>query len=148
MYQICSFPSTEDWSQEVQMQSDESAIRAMHETFMAAVNAVDLDRVLSLIAADAVFLAPGQAPFGRDGFPAGFEAGHRQFKLHCVSVMEELVVSGDVAHSVCKDSLTLTPRGGGATTALAGYRLTVYRKQNDGSWRLSRDAHTLQPAER
>jgi ketosteroid isomerase-like protein len=59
--------------------------------------------------------------------------------------LQEVVVAGDVAYTLCKDSLSLTPRAGGAPMALAGSRITIYRKQRDGSWRLARDAHTLAP---
>jgi ketosteroid isomerase-like protein len=41
--------------------------------------------------------------------------------------------------------LSVTPRAGGETVQLAGYRLTVYRKQPDGRWLLARDAHTVVP---
>jgi len=130
------------------MESDERAIRAIHRVWMEAVNAGDLDRLLGLMTEDVVFLGPDQAPFGRDGFPAGFSAGHQQFQIRCTSELEEVVVAGNVAHTRCKDSLSLTPRTGGEITELEGHRLTVYRKQPDGSWLLARDAHTLSPVSR
>ena len=51
------------------MGSDERAIREVHTTWIDAVNAGDLGRLLTLMADDVVFLNPGRAPFGRDGFP-------------------------------------------------------------------------------
>jgi uncharacterized protein (TIGR02246 family) len=128
------------------MEEDERAIRALHATWMAAVNAGDLDRLLGLMTEDVVLLGPGQTPTGRDGFSAAFTGGHRQYKVHCTSALEEIVVAGDIAYSLCKDKLSITPRAGGAATALQGDRITIYRKQPDGSWRLARDAHTLTPA--
>lgn len=128
------------------MHPDESAIRALHDTWMDAVNAGDLARLLPLMADDVVFLSPGQPPTGRDHFEQVFSGGHRQFELRCVSELQEVVVAGAVAHSYAKDSLSLLPRGGGERLELAGYRLTVYRKQADGRWLLARDAHTLVPA--
>jgi ketosteroid isomerase-like protein len=44
--------------------------------------------------------------------------------------------------------LSVTPKSGGATTQLAGHRLTVYRKQPASHWLLARDAHTLSPVEK
>jgi uncharacterized protein (TIGR02246 family) len=128
------------------MGSDERAIRELHTTWIDSVNAGDLERLLALMADDVVFLSPGRAPFGRDGFPAGFESAHRQFQIHCISELEEVSVVGEVAYTRCRDSLSLTPRDGGAATELAGHRLTVYRKQPAGRWLLARDAHTLSPA--
>lgn len=125
------------------MGSDEHAIREVHTTWIDAVNAGDLACLLGLMADDVVFLSAGRAPFGREGFPAGFSGAHQEFRLRCVSEVEEIEVAGDMAYTRCRDSLTLTPRAGGATTALAGHRLTIYRQQPDRRWLLARDAHTL-----
>lgn len=127
------------------MQTDEQAIRAMHGTWIAAVNAGDLDCLLDLMTDDALLLNPGGAPVSKQGFPAVFSGGHQQFRLHCSSEIEELVVAGDFAYSRCRDALTGTPHGGGEALQLAGYRLSVYRRQADGRWLLARDAHTLTP---
>ena len=97
------------------------------------------------MADEVVFLNPGQAPFGRDGFPAGFSAAHQQSRIRCISELEEIVVVGEVAYTLCRDSLSVTPRAGGEATELAGHRITIYRKQPDGRWLLARDAHTLSP---
>ena len=127
------------------MQADEQAVRDHHATWMAAVNAADLDRLLPMMTEDVVLLNPGGPPLGRDGFSAAFLGGHAQFDLRCVSELQEVVVEGDLAYTRCRDSLSLLPRAGGEPVALAGYRITVYRKQADGRWLLARDAHTLVP---
>ena len=130
------------------MGSDDRAIREVHTTWIDAVNAGDLARLLSLMADDAVFLTPGRAPVGRDGFPAGFSAAHQQSRIRCISELEEVVVVGEVAYTLCRDSLSMTPRAGGEATELAGHRITIYRKHPDGRWLLARDAHTLSPVAR
>ncbi|HEX4327710.1 MAG TPA: SgcJ/EcaC family oxidoreductase [Burkholderiales bacterium] len=128
------------------MGADEQAIREVHATWIDAVNAGDLARLLALMTDDVVFMSPGREPFGRDGFTAGFSAAHQQNWIRCVSELEEVVVEGVVAYTLCRDSLSVTPRAGGETMKLAGHRLTIYRKQPDGRWLLARDAHTLSPA--
>lgn len=127
------------------MEPDERAIREVHSTWIDAVNAGDLVRLLALMADDVVFLNPGRAPVGRDGFSPGFSAGHQESQIHCVSELEEVVVVGEVAYTRARDSLSVTPRAGGETVQLAGHRITIYRKQRDGRWLLARDAHTLSP---
>ena len=127
------------------MGSDERAIREVHTSWIDAVNAGDLARLLSLMADDVVFLNPGRAPFGRDGFSANFSAAHQQIQIRCISELEEVAVGGVVAYTLSRDSLSVTPRAGGETTELAGHRITIYRKQPDGRWLLARDAHTLSP---
>lgn len=129
------------------MGPDEQAIRGVHSTWIDAVNAGDLDRLLTLMADDVVFLNPGREPFGRDEFSAVFPAAHQQARIRCISELEEVVVVGEVAYTRAQDSLSVIPRAGGEATQLAGHRITVYRKQPDGRWLLARDAHTLSPVE-
>ena len=127
------------------MGPDERAIREVHSTWIDAVNAGDLVCLLGLMADDVVFLNPGQAPFGRDGFSPGFSSAHQRARINCISELEDVVVVGDVAYTLSRDSLSVTPRDGGEAVQFAGHRITVYRKQPDGRWLLARDAHTLSP---
>src|SRR5690242_7635399 len=127
------------------MGSDEQAIRELHSTWIDAVNAGDLVRLLALMTDDVVFLNPGRAPSGRDGFSPVFSAAHKQARINCVSELEEVVVVGEVAYSWARDSLSVTPIAGGEVVQLAGHRITVYRKQSDGRWLLARDANLLSP---
>ena len=130
------------------MGPDEQEIREVHSTWIDAVNAGDLVCLLTLMADDVVFLNPGQAPFGRDGFSANFSAAHQQVRIRCISDLEEVVVVGEVAYTRSRDALSVTRHAGGEATQLAGYRITVYREQPDGRWLLARDAHTLTPADK
>jgi uncharacterized protein (TIGR02246 family) len=130
------------------MGPDERAIREVHSTWIDAVNAGDLDRLLSLMADDVVFLNPGQARFGRDGFSPGFSAAHPQARINCLSELEDVVVVGEVAYTLSRDSLSVTPRTRGEAVLLAGHRITIYRKQPEGRWLVARDAHTLSPVAR
>jgi uncharacterized protein (TIGR02246 family) len=130
------------------MGADERAIREVHSAWIDAVNAGDLACLLTMMADDVVFLNPGQAPCGRDGFSANFSAAHQQVRIRCTSELEEVEVAGEVAYTRSRDALSVTPRAGGEATQLAGHRMTVYRKQPDGRWLLARDAHTLAPVEK
>ena len=127
------------------MASDEQAIHTVHTTWIAAVNAGDLAGLLALMADDVLFLTPGSDPVGRDGFGPAFLGAHEKSLVCCISEPEEVTVVGELAYTRCRDSLTVTPRAGGVGVALAGHRLTLYRKQADGRWLLARDAHTLTP---
>ena len=104
------------------------------------------------MADDVVFLNPGTPAFGRDGFSAGFREAHQRALFRCVSELQDVVVVGEVAYTLSRDSLSVTPRNSaaaeGETAKLAGDRLTVYRKHPDGRWLLARDAHTLSSAEK
>lgn len=127
------------------MSPEQTAIHAVHTRWIAAVNAGELAPLLDMMATDVVFMGPGQAPFGRDGFPAGFLAAHARFELHCSSEPLEFHVAGDLGCTVCRDALTLVTREGGERSGLAGHRMTLYRRQPDGRWLLARDVHNLTP---
>ncbi|WP_342119837.1 YybH family protein [Pseudoduganella sp. OTU4001] len=127
------------------MAAERSEIHDFMETWIKAVNAGDIARLLTMVTDDVVLVGPGGAPFGREVFEATFTGAHKELVINCASEVDDVVIAGDVAYSVCHDSLSVTPRAGGAATRLAGHRVTVYRKGADGRWRLARDAHTLQP---
>jgi uncharacterized protein (TIGR02246 family) len=94
------------------MDADERQIREVHSTWIDAVNAGDLARLLELVTDDVVFLNPGQASMGRAEFSANFSAAHRQVRINCVSELDEVVVASEVAYTRSRDALSLTPRGG------------------------------------
>jgi ketosteroid isomerase-like protein len=96
-------------------------------------------------------------------------AAHQQMRICCASELEEVVVVGEVAYTRSRDALSVTPRAGGnraerdrlpqaarrvraeariKAAQLAGHRMTIYRKQRDGRWLLSRDVHTLSAVEK
>ena len=125
------------------MGSNEQEIRTLHSSWMDAVNRGDLARLLSQVADDVVFLGPSQAPFGRDEFSSKFLAAHQEMRICCTSELEEVFVLGEVAYTRSRDALSMTRRQGGNAAKYAGHRLTVYRKQSDDRWLLSRDIHTV-----
>ena len=98
-----------------------------------AVNAGDLVRLLPLMADDVVFLNPGQAPVGRDGFSAKFSAAHQQVRVRCSSELEEVVLVGEVAYTRSRDALSVTPYAGGEAAQLAGHRITANNRTAAGS---------------
>ena len=128
------------------MEPDERAVREVHSSWIAAVNAGDISCLLGLMTDDVVFVNPGQAPVGRDGFPDGFCAAHQRARLDCISELENVTVVGEVAYALSRDSVSVVARATAEMTRFAGYRLCIYRKQSDGRWLLARDANTLSPA--
>src|SRR5262245_46917103 len=129
------------------MASDEREIRTVHSSWIDAVNAGYLARLLTLVAGDVCLLTPAKARLDRAVFSAIFMAAHQQMRICCTSELEEVVIVGEVAYTRSRDALSVTPRAGGKAAQLAGHRLTVYRKQRDGRWLLSRDVHTLSAVE-
>ena len=118
------------------MGPDEREIREVHTTWITAVNAGNLVRLLTLMADDVVFLNPGHAPFGRDGFSANFSAGHQQVRIRCSSELEEVVVIGEVAYTRSRDALSVTPHAGGkeGSSRVIESRYTANSPTAAGSW--------------
>src|SRR5437868_13779368 len=102
------------------MASDEREIRTVHSIWIDAVNAGDLARLLALVAEDVVFLTPGQAPFGREGFSSNFMAAHQQLRICCTSELAEVVAVSEVAYRRSRAAPSLTPRAGGEPAQLGG----------------------------
>ena len=131
------------------MQSDEEQIRALVATWMAATKAGDVEKVLSLMADDAVFLVPGKAPMRKHDFEAAAraQAGGAAPRFDGTSDIQEIKVVGDWAFMWTRLAVVATPPDGSPPTERAGHTLTVLNKLN-GRWVLARDANLLAPVER
>ncbi|MES2130171.1 MAG: SgcJ/EcaC family oxidoreductase [Pseudomonadota bacterium] len=123
------------------MSDDEIAIRALVATWIDASRRGDMATVLRLMSEDALFLQPGQAPMrGREQFAQAMPEG-MQADAH--SVVEEVVVAGELAYCRTQLELLITPAQG-ATMRRSGHTLSILRKQG-GRWLLTRDANLLGP---
>jgi uncharacterized protein (TIGR02246 family) len=132
---------------ETNMSSDEQEIRALVATWMAATKAGDVEKVLSLMAEDVVFLLPGQPPMiGKSTFAAAARAQSKQAspQFEGTSEIQEIKVIGDWAFMWTKLKVVVTPPGGAPPMTRAGHTLSILKKQN-GRWLLARDANMLSP---
>lgn len=127
------------------MPSDEQQIRQLVADWLAASQAGDVDRVLSLMSDDVVFLMPGQPPMDKAGFAAAARAqsGPDRPRIEGSSDIREIQVLGDWAFMWTRLRAVITPPGG-APAAREGHTLTILKKEN-GQWRLARDANMLAP---
>ena len=113
---------------------------------MAATKAGDIEKVLSLMSDDVVFLIPGQPVMRKAGFAAAArtQTGKDAPKFDGTSDIQEITVLGDWAFMWTKLSVVVTPPGGGPSVTRAGHTLSVLKKHN-GKWVLARDANLLAP---
>ena len=63
------------------MSNDEQEIRDLVATWMAASKAGEVEKVLSLMADDVVFLVPGQPPMNKAAFAAAATGRHGKIRL-------------------------------------------------------------------
>jgi uncharacterized protein (TIGR02246 family) len=122
------------------MQEDEKAIRNLVETWMAASKAGDIATVLDLMTDDVIFMVPDREPFGRQAFAAASDA-MKNVRIDGKADIRELRVLGDWAYIRNYLEMTITPDGG-APVKRSGWTLTILRNE-DGRWRLARDANLL-----
>jgi uncharacterized protein (TIGR02246 family) len=123
------------------MTDDESAIRDLVATWMAASRAGDTATVLSLMADDVIFQVPCREPFGKAAFAAASQ-GMKDVRIEGTADIRELRVLGDWAYLRNYISMKITPPGG-TPIRRAGYTLTILRKEADGKWLLARDANLV-----
>jgi uncharacterized protein (TIGR02246 family) len=81
------------------MQNDEQAIRQLVSTWMAASKAGDVEKVLSLMADDVVFLVPGQPVMRKADFAVAVRAqsGQDEPRFDGSSEIQEIKILGDWA---------------------------------------------------
>lgn len=126
------------------MGNDEQEIRQLVSTWMSATKAGDVEKVLSLMADDAVLLVPGKPPMGKGDFAAAARAqsGADGPKFDGSSEIQELKILGDWAFMWQELTVVTTPPNGAPPITRAGHTLTILKKQN-GKWMLARDANML-----
>lgn len=126
------------------MSDDELQIRELVATWMAASQAGDMQKVLSLMTDDVLFLVPGRV-MHKDDFAAAARAqsGPGGPAIDGESEIEELQVLGHWAFIRTRLRVVMTPPGG-QPLERAGHALTILRKEG-GRWLLARDANLLAP---
>jgi uncharacterized protein (TIGR02246 family) len=119
------------------------AVGAADRKFEEAFNRGDAAAVAAMYTPDGAVLPPGAARAdGREAIErfwrGAIDAGAGEIALR----PEEVVEAGDLAYEV--GSATLKPRAGGAPPASVKY-VVVWRRGQDGVWRLHRDVWNLNP---
>jgi uncharacterized protein (TIGR02246 family) len=129
------------------MSPDERAIRDLIATWISASAAGDEATVLSLMTDDVVFLVAGRPPFGKAEFAAA-QSGLATHRIEAQSDVREVYVARGLAYARTQLTVTITPVAGGAPLRRSGATLSIFRKDDDGRWRLARDANllTVQPS--
>lgn len=123
------------------MTDDERAIRQVVETWLAASKAGDTQTILNLMTDDVVFMVPGQEPFGKEAFEAASQQ-QKGMLIEGSSDIQEIKILGDWAYMRNYLKVTVT-RPNGESVHRSGHVLTIFRKGEDGQWRLARDANLL-----
>jgi uncharacterized protein (TIGR02246 family) len=122
-------------------EADRAAIDRGHEAFLAGMRANDCNALLPLLTEDVVF-APPNTPTasGLDGVRQWCEPIFKQVKTTAVTVSDrDVVLAGDWAIEHGNFDWTVAPIAGGPEQREQGRFVAVYRRQPDGTWKLTRD---------
>jgi uncharacterized protein (TIGR02246 family) len=123
---------------------DELAILNLVETWHLATRVGDVEMVLPLMADDAIFLAPERPPLrGRAAFAKELREILKTHTITSSGDVREIVVAGDMAYCWTQITVTVTPLDGTSARIQKGPALTIFRKQPDGAWVLTRDANMV-----
>ncbi|HSX61229.1 MAG TPA: SgcJ/EcaC family oxidoreductase [Tahibacter sp.] len=123
------------------MRDDERAIRALILAWHAATARGDIEAVLDLMTDDVVFLVAGQPPMrGREAFARGLRQVLDTHRIASGGDIQEIAVSGDLVllERTRGDDRTARRR---RTDASQRQLLSVFRRGDDGRWRLARYAN-------
>lgn len=127
--------------------SDEQQIRAVIDTWIKASREGDLATVMSLMTDDVIFLTPGNVPMRREDFAAASNSMTGKIKIDGHPEIQEITVSGDLAFCWNRLEIVATPlEGNGPSIKRKGSTLSIFRRGQDGKWRIWRDANLLGPA--
>ena len=120
--------------------ADLAAITAFNQRYLQAINAGDIAALSRLTDDDHIMIAPNRAPIaGKEANDAANGRGFEQFKIDEAWTPLETVVEGNLAYQRGTFSVAASPKAGGAARAIHGNFLRIYRRQADGSWRMTRD---------
>jgi uncharacterized protein (TIGR02246 family) len=134
-------------AQHIDTQADEAAIRAAIEEWSAAAHAKDIDRFVSVYADDAMVMLEGAPdPRGIEAIREGIGGMMQDPNFTLWFEPDNVVVSrsGDLAYETGTYSLTVSdPQG--IPVSQGGYYVVVWKKQDDGVWKVVVDSPVSDP---
>jgi uncharacterized protein (TIGR02246 family) len=125
---------------DINIAKDEAAIREVMAAYNAALNGGKTSAVLPLYTNDGVFMPPfSQSAVGIDAVRRAYDAVFDELKFHVKFNIAELVVMAPTwAYARTNSAGTTDHHSTGKTTAEANQELFVFKKGDDGKWRIAR----------
>lgn len=112
-----------------------------HARYVDAINTNDVDTIMGVMTDDVVFMPPhGQRMVGKDAIRPWVAGYVEAFDSRWVKTTLEFQRAGDWAFEQYSYESADTPKGGGDTMRDTGKGLIIYHREDDGVWRVARDA--------
>jgi uncharacterized protein (TIGR02246 family) len=123
-----------------QIKADEAALVAMGDKYVENVNSGDVDKYMTAWAENGIQMPPdAPAVFGKDNIKLAMIPVFDNFYTKMSINTEETKVAGDWGYARGTYLFDLTPKAGGDPVHVDGKFLTIYERQPDGSWLITRD---------
>ena len=120
---------------------DKAAILAVMKEYAASLDASDVDRWGSLWTENGVQMPPG-APVnvGKAKIVSGLAGAMESFAFSGMEIdNDEMEVAGDWAYARGQYTVTYVPHDGSDPIFVDGKYMTIFQKQEDGTWKIHRD---------
>lgn len=120
--------------------ADRTKIETVLSTYEKALNAADTDTVMTLYAEDGVFMAQHSMPnVGKEAVRAAYDGVFQAIKLDIAFTIDEIAqIAPDWAFARTRSGGFVTINATGDRGPEANQELFVFRKQDDGEWKISR----------
>jgi uncharacterized protein (TIGR02246 family) len=123
-------------------EADVEAIKNVGREEIAAANAGDPERFISILSDDIEVIPYGQPAVRGEQARQWLREFLDQATLQVAYTNEEVVVDGDLGIHRYSFEWTVTPKGGGDSVQERGAGIHVMRRQSDGSWKIATDIWT------
>lgn len=145
----CSAPSSPDQPESVDRDAVAEHLMAMSRDWSDAVAAGDMEAVLGYWADDAVMMAPGQPPLrGKDAIE-GFLASTAEipgFEIRWEPLEAHISAGGNMAYLIERNQISMLDSTGARVTE-HNKVLTVWERQEDGTWKNVVDMWNADPTD-
>lgn len=120
--------------------SEHTEIEDVLEIYETALNASDVNAVLSVFTADGVFMAPNSAStVGAHGIKNAYEGIFQAIAFDTQLTVEEIVqIAPDWAFARTTSNGHVTVNTIGQRVPDANHELFIFQKGSDGAWRIAR----------
>ncbi|HEY5547810.1 MAG TPA: DUF4440 domain-containing protein [Gemmatimonadaceae bacterium] len=121
--------------------ADKAAVDAVRNREMSALNSGVADSLVTVYADDILMMPPNEAAVsGGAALRTWIDTTFSQVTMTGRYTSSSVEVSGDLAVDHYTAELTVTPKAAGATPMTETIKgLHVYRRQADGSWKITQD---------
>ena len=119
---------------------DLAAIEAFNQKYLKAINDGDGAALSALTDDDHIMIAPNRTPVeGKAANDRTNSQGFERFRISERWTVLETVIDNTLAYQRGLFTVSAVPKSGGEERTTRGNFLRIYRRQPDGSWRMTRD---------